>query len=120
MTEQIVRLTVGFKVNEGQLAEFKGIAQQMTMASAAEPGTLGYEWFSSADESQFKLLETYSDAAAVEVHFAGPAVNEWVPKLLAFCSVDEFEVYGDPGAKVTQSAGGMGAVFFKYEDGIGR
>lgn len=120
MIEQIVRIWVSFTVHEGKLEEFNVVVQKMNEASGAEPGTLGYEWFSSPDGMRFRLLETYVDAAAVEAHFAGAAVKEWVPELTAFCTVDGFEIYGDPGAKVTQIASGFGAVFFKYAWGIGR
>ena len=120
MVEQVVRLTVSLNPNDGQLEQFQTIARAMTAASNAEPGTLGYEWFSSADGKRFRLLETYVDAAAVETHFMGPAVQEWVPKLTAVCSVDGFEICGDPGPKVRQMAGGFGAVFYQYSIGIER
>ena len=120
MVEQVVRLTINFKVNEEQLQEFKSIAKSMTTASAAEPGTLGYEWFAASDGKRFRLVETYVDAAAVEAHFMGLAVQQWVPKLAATCSVDGFEIYGDPGPKVAEMAGGFGAVIFQYWLGINR
>jgi len=120
MVEQVVRLTVNFTVNDGQLEAFKSIAHTMTEGSEAEPGTLGYEWFAAADGKHFRLVETYVDAAAVEAHFMGQVVQQLVPKLAATCAVDGFEFYGDPGPKVTQMASGMGAVVFQYWIGIGR
>ena len=120
MVEQVVRLTVNFVVSSEQLAEFKSIAQSMTAVSAAEPGTLGYEWFVSADGKRFRLVETYVDANAIEAHFMGPAVQQWVPRLVPVCKVDGFEIYGDPGPKVAQMAGGLGAVIFQYWLGINR
>jgi quinol monooxygenase YgiN len=120
MVEQVVRLTVGFQVNEAQVDEFKTVARTMTDVSKAEPGTLGYEWFSSADGKSLKLVETYENAAAIEAHFMGAAVQEWVPKLLGTCSVTGFEIYGDPGPKVTEMASGLGAHFYGYWIGIGR
>lgn len=120
MVEQVVRLTVNLTINEGQLASFKSIAQSMTEGSKAEPGTLGYEWFAGSDGSRFRLVETYVDASAVEAHFMGPVVQEWVPKLTAVCAVDGFEIYGNPGPKVAEMAAGFGAVVFKYWLGINR
>jgi quinol monooxygenase YgiN len=120
MVEQVVRLTVNMTVQEGQLDAFKSIAQTMTEGSKAEPGTLGYEWFAAADGKRFRLVETYADAAAVEAHFMGPVVRRWVPKLAAVCAVDGFEIYGEPGPKVAEMAGGLGAVVFPYWLGIGR
>jgi quinol monooxygenase YgiN len=120
MVKQVVRLTVNFVVSGEQLEEFKSIAEAMTAVSRAEPGTLGYEWFASADGKQFRLVETYVDSSAIEAHFMGPAVQQWVPKLAAVCKVDGFEIYGDPGPKVAEMAGGFGAVVFQYWLGINR
>jgi len=120
MVEQVVRLTVGFVVNEGQTDDFKRLAQRMTEVSKAEPGTLGYEWFGSADGKSYKLVETYADAHAIEAHFMGAAVQEWVPKLMGTCSITGFEIYGDPGPKVTETASGLGARIYGYWIGIGR
>jgi quinol monooxygenase YgiN len=120
MVEQVVRLTVNFVVSGEQLEEFKSIAEAMTAVSRAEPGTLGYEWFASADGKRFRLVETYADSSAIEAHFAGAAVQQWVPKIAAVCKVDGFEIYGDPGPKVAEMAGGFGAVVFQYWIGINR
>jgi quinol monooxygenase YgiN len=120
MVEQVVRLTVNFVVSREQLEEFTRIAQAMTTVAAAEPGTLGYEWFASADGKRFRLVETYVDASAIEAHFMGPAVQQWVPKLVPVCKVDGFEIYGDPGPKVAAMAGGLGAVVYRYWFGINR
>jgi quinol monooxygenase YgiN len=120
MVEQIIRLTVNFAVNDEQMEAFKSIAHTMTEGSQAEPGTLGYEWFVSGDGKSFRLVETYVDAAAVEAHFTGPVVQQLVPKLAAVCAVTGFEFYGDPGPKVREMAGGLGAVFFQYWLGINR
>jgi quinol monooxygenase YgiN len=120
MVEQVVRLTVNFVVSDEQLEEFKSIAQTMTAVSRAEAGTLGYEWFVSADGKRFRLVETYVDSSAIEAHFMGAAVQQWVPKLAAVCKVDGFEIYGDPGPKVSEMAGAFGANVFKYWLGIER
>jgi quinol monooxygenase YgiN len=120
MLKQVVRLTVNFVVSDEQLEEFKSVAQTMTEESETEPGTLGYEWFVSGDGKHFRLVETYADSRAVEAHFMGPVVQQWVPKLAAVCKVDGFEFYGDPGPLVTGAAGGFGAAVFQYWLGIDR
>ena len=120
MVQQVVRLKVNFVVSSERLAEFTRIAQAMTAVSAAEPGTLGYEWFASADGKRFRLVETYADANAIEAHFMGPAVQQWVPQIVPICQVDGFEIYGDPGPMVAQMAGGLGAVIYQYWMGINR
>ena len=120
MLEKVVRLAVNMTPHPGKLEEFKTIAAAMTAGSNAEPGTVGYEWFASADGKRYRLLETYVDAAAVEAHFTGSVVGKLVPKLAALCSIDGFEIYGDPGPKVREMAGAFGAVFYQYTLGIDR
>jgi quinol monooxygenase YgiN len=120
MIEQVVRLSVSFTVSDAQLDAFKSIAAAMTEGSKAEPGTLGYEWFSSEDGKRFRLIETYVDAAAVEAHFMGPVVQQLVPKIAALSTTDGLEIYGDPGPKVTEMAASFGAVIYQYILGIGR
>jgi quinol monooxygenase YgiN len=120
MAEQMVRLTVDLTVNEGQLDAFMSIAKTMTAGCRNEPGTLGYDWFSSGDNKRFRLVETYVNAEAVLAHFTGPVVTQLVPKLAAVCSVDALEVYGDPGQQVRELAAGFGAEIFEYRMGINR
>ncbi len=120
MVKQVVRLTVSLVVNEGQLEAFKSIAQSMTAASKAEPGTLGYEWFSNADGKQQRIVETYVDSSALEAHFMGPAVQVWVPKLAELCKVSAFEFYGEPSKKVAEMSAAFGAVVLPYWLGIDR
>ncbi len=120
MLEKIVRIAVEATVAEGCEEKFKEIARSMSAASDAEPGTLGYEWFFSADGHQCRLLETYADSAAVLAHFQGPAVTELVPQLMPLCHLDRFEIYGDPGPEVSAMAAGFGAQFFSYFAGVSR
>ncbi len=117
MVERMVRLTVDMTVNEGQLDKFMSIAETMTAGCRKEPGTLGYDWFSSGDKKRFRLVETYGDADAVLAHFTGPVVQELVPKLAAVCSVTGFEVYGDPGQKVSGDGGGIRGGDLRILDG---
>jgi quinol monooxygenase YgiN len=120
MIEQVVRLTVDLTPNDGQIDAFKSLAKTMTEVSKNEPGTLGYEWFASADGTQFRLVETYANALAIEAHFMGPAVLVHAPNLMGCASVTRLEIYGDPGPKVTEVMAGFGAQIFQYSLGIGR
>jgi quinol monooxygenase YgiN len=120
MVEKVVRLTVSFSVSAAKMNDFKSIAAQMTDGTKSEPGTVGYEWFVSADGLRFRLVETYVDAAAIEAHFMGPVVQQLVPKLAALSSVGGFEVYGDPGPKVAEMAASFGASIYQYWMGINR
>jgi quinol monooxygenase YgiN len=120
MLKKIVRLAVDITVKESQLNAFKKLAQAMTSGSAAEPGTLGYEWFFSEDGVRCRLLETYAGAEAVSAHFKGPVVTQLVPQMVPLCTMDRFEIYGDPGPEVAQIARGWGAQIFSYWAGLDR
>jgi quinol monooxygenase YgiN len=120
MLEKVVRLAVDVTVNESQLDAFKKLVQAMTAESAAEPGTLGYEWFFSEDGKRCRLLETYADADAVSAHFMGPVVTQLVPQMVPLCVMERFEIYGDPGPEVAQVATGFGARIYSYWTGINR
>jgi quinol monooxygenase YgiN len=120
MAKQTVYLALDLIINEGKLDAFESIAQTMVEGSQKEPGTLGYEWFLSADHKKCRLLETYKNANAVLAHFNGPVVQELVPKLLGTASIAGFEVYGDPGPKVTEMVAGFGAGIFEFRHGLDR
>ncbi|HMG84560.1 MAG TPA: putative quinol monooxygenase [Terracidiphilus sp.] len=107
MIGKVVRLAVSLTINEGQTEAFNSIAKAMTEGSKSEPGTLGYEWFADVGSKRFTLLETYVDAAAVEAHFMGPVVQQWVPKLAAVCSVNRIRDLRRPRAKSCRNGCGI-------------
>ena len=92
-------------INEGKRDAFEAIAQEMVAGSQKESGTLGYEWFLSADGERSRLIETYTDAAAVLAHFSGPVVQQLVPKILGRAGVASLEVWGDPGESKRNARG---------------
>jgi quinol monooxygenase YgiN len=110
----VVDLTIG----EGKFDQFKGVAQAMVAGSRTEPGTLAYEWCLSTDGRRCRLIEVYSDAFAVIEHLAGPVVQKLVPELLAFGSLDGFEVYGDPGLEASKMLAGFGAAIYTPWHGL--
>ena len=120
MAKQTVYLLVEVTINDGQFDLFEGVAREMTAGSQKEPGTLGYEWFLSADHKRGRLIETYADANAVLAHFTGPVVQQLVPKALAHGRIDRFEVYGDAGPEAGAMIATLGAEFFAFWQGIGR
>jgi quinol monooxygenase YgiN len=115
-----VLLRVSLSVHDGKLDAFQAIAREMVEASRKEPGTLGYEWFMSDDGKHCQLIETYVDADAVLTHFAGPAVQVGVPKLLKTADVASFQIYGEPGPTVREGVGAFGAEIFSYWHGLDR
>ena len=49
MRKKVVIVAVEMTINEGQLENFKKAVSAMTALCESEPGTLGYEFFLSAD-----------------------------------------------------------------------
>ena len=119
MSKQVL-LNVSLTIHDGKLDTFQAIAREMVEASRKEPGTLSYEWYLSGDGTRCRLFEAYVDADALLAHFAGPAVQEGVPKMVRTADVTGFEVYGDPGSKAKEVMGGFGAEIFSYWHGLGR
>jgi quinol monooxygenase YgiN len=115
-----VHVLVEVSIHDGKLDTFKSIAQEMIAGTRKETGTLGYEWYFSADGARCRLLETYASAEPLLAHFTGPVVQQLVPKLAQQCSIDHFEVYGDPDAQAEAILAGFGAVIYRHWDGVER
>jgi quinol monooxygenase YgiN len=112
MAGSTVRFVVSFAINDGALVAFERIARVMSAETQREPGTLAYEWCSSADRTRCRLFEAYLDPGAVLAHLKGPVVQELVPKLLETGSIAGMEVYGDPGLEASTLLAGLGAEVF--------
>jgi quinol monooxygenase YgiN len=115
-----IRLLVDINIHEGKFAEFEAIVKQMVAVSEQEPGTLGYHFVLSADRARCRLIEGYADQAAITAHFAGPAVQQFVPQMMQVSSPVRMEIYGDPGAKVTAMVTAFGAEIFTSWQGFDR
>ena len=115
-----VRLLVELTIPDGKLEPFNAIAEEMVAGSRAEPGTLEYEWFLSRDGKRCRLLETYTDSAALLAHFKGTVVQELVPRLAELVAVDRFEVYGEPGPEAFAMMTPFGAEIFQRRHGLDR
>jgi quinol monooxygenase YgiN len=120
MSKTTVRFNVNLTIHPGKLEAFQAIAQTMIAGTQKEPGALAYDWHLSSDRTQCRLIETYSDANAVQAHITGPVVQQLVPKLLETATLNGFEVYGDPGPKASEMLSGIGAKIFHLWHSISR
>jgi quinol monooxygenase YgiN len=120
MSTPRIRLLVGLDIHDGKFAEFEALAKQMVAVSEAEPGTLGYHFVLSDDRKHCRLVEGYTDAAAVLAHFQGRAVQEFVPQLLKVSTPTLAEFYGDPGPEVREMAARINATMFAAFEGFDR
>jgi quinol monooxygenase YgiN len=120
MATNRIRLTVDFEIHEGKFSEFEAVAKQMVAVSEQEPGTLAYHFVLSADRKRCRLVEGYTDTDAIAAHFDGPAVTQFVPELIQYCSPVRMEFYGFPGMHVTAMAAVFGAEVFTAWQGFDR
>jgi quinol monooxygenase YgiN len=84
-----------FSIHPGRSEEFKRLARECSrIVNEDEPGTLFYEWFMSADESECVALDCYADIDAMLEHIKhiGPLMRS-----LMGISDRYLEIYGkDP------------------------
>ena len=82
------------KIHAGKIAEFKEVAKLcMTSVREKDTGTLQYDWFINADESECVVQEKYRDSAAVFEHIGN--LGETLGALVAVCDM-HLEIYGSP------------------------
>jgi len=56
----------------------------------------------------------------VLTHLHGAVVQQLVPKMLQYVTVDRFSVYGDPGPQVGATLANFSAQVFGYWGGLNR
>ncbi len=118
MSTSRIRLLVDINIHDGKFAEFEAIAKQMVAVSEKEPGTLAYHFVLSADRKRCRLVEGYTNAAAITSHFNGPAVQQFVPQMMQVATPTRMEIYGDPGPQVSAMATAFGAEVFTSWEGF--
>lgn len=120
MSTNRIRLLVEIDIHEGKFAEFETIIKKMVAVSEQEPGTIAYHFLLSADRKRCRLVEGYTDVAAITAHFAGAAVQQLVPQLMQVATATRMEIYGNPGTQVASMAVAFGAEIFSGWDGFDR
>ena len=93
-----LQVTARLSIHPGKLAEFKQVAAQcMQSVREKDTGTLKYDWFLSADESECLVHEKYQDSNAVFEHIGN--LGETMGALLGVCDLS-LEVCGSPSAEL--------------------
>ena len=83
-----------FRFHEGKVEEFKRLsARAMEIVKAKDPGTLAYDTYFNADESECVIVERYRDSEALIAHAANLA--ELFEPILSIVDVVHGEVLGD-------------------------
>lgn len=92
------------KFRPGKLAEWKRLTQQaMEIVRTKDTGTLQYEIFFNADESEAVVFERYRDADAALEHFAH--IAHLMEPLMATATITG-EVLGTPNAQMRKNLTG--------------
>ena len=102
-----------FTFHEGKLDEFKRLATQaVEIVRAQDTGTLQFELYFNADQSECILLERYRDSEALLDH--GAHVADLMPALLA-TGTGSSVMLGDPSPELrAMMAGGPVKLFTPF------
>lgn len=93
--------TVRMKIHDGGLEEFKAAARRcVEIVRSRDPGTLQYEWFFNADQTECVVRERYRDSEALLQHAANVAEPA---AILMEVSDFEVEFFGEPNEELIEA-----------------
>jgi len=113
-----VGIVASLKINDGKLEDLKALAREMSEAAQAEPGTLVYEWYVSADGTRCDIHERYADNAAFLAHASG--VGPFMQRLMTMVTPSATALYGKPDEKSKAMVAGFGAIPMTQVAGFSR
>lgn len=90
-----VRFVISITVHD--VPGFTEAVKRCAEISAGEPGTLIYDWYLDAEAGTARLYEAYDSVASVLAHASGPVFTEVGPELIATCTFDHMDAFGDVG-----------------------
>jgi quinol monooxygenase YgiN len=94
-----------FRFREGKREEYLRLSDQAReLVLAKEPGTLGYDLYLNADESECMVIERYRDSAAAIEHAAN--LGHLFPAVLATVEVLHGELLGEPSPELRANLAG--------------
>jgi quinol monooxygenase YgiN len=94
-----------FKFHEGKREEYLRLSEQaMEVVRTKDSGTLAYNLYLNADQSECMVIERYRDSAAAIEHAAN--LGHLFAEVLATVSVVHGEVLGDPSAELRANLAG--------------
>ena len=104
-----------FRFHEGRRDEYLRLSEQATeLVRANEPGTLAYDLYLNADQSECMIIERYRDSQAAMDHFAN--VGHLFDAVLATVSIVHGELLGEPSEELRSKLAGsdVPALFTPY------
>jgi len=105
-------------IHPGKLEDFRLVARDLTAKTQSEPGTLGYEWNLSEDETICHIYERYQNAEALLTHVHSFGV--FAARFMQACHPTRFHVYGPVTDEVKNALTDLGPVYFSPLGGFSR
>ncbi|HXZ92854.1 MAG TPA: antibiotic biosynthesis monooxygenase [Burkholderiales bacterium] len=97
----------------------KLMAEMVDATKANEPGTLDYQWSTSADGKQCHIFERYVDSAATMIHL-GTFGERFAGRFLEILKPVRFVVYGSPNAAVRGALTAFNPIYMEALGGFSR
>ena len=95
-----------FKIHEGKLEEFKRLsAEAMEIVKTEDTGTLQYDTYFNADESECVIIERYRDSDSAMKH--AEHLGDLSAAVLAIVSVVHGELLGEPSEELRAKMAGI-------------
>jgi quinol monooxygenase YgiN len=94
-----------FRFHEGKREEYLRLSEQAReLVEANEPGTLGYDLYLNADQTECMVIERYRDSEAAMQHAAN--LGHLFADVLATVSIVHGELLGEPSPELTEKLAG--------------
>jgi quinol monooxygenase YgiN len=107
-------------IQEGQGDNLPSLIEEMVSSTRAnEPGTLDYQWSTSADGTACHIFERYSDSGAVMVHLANFG-EQFAGRFMEILAPTSFVVYGSPNEEVREALAGFNPTYMDSAGGFSR
>jgi quinol monooxygenase YgiN len=100
--------------------ELRALMEEMVSSThASEPGTVGYEWFMSADGATLHVFERYADSAAAMAHIQTFG-ERFAVRFFTLLTPTRFTLYGAPDSAVQGALAAMGPTLMGQAAGFHR
>jgi hypothetical protein len=101
-------LVIVHEIKANDEARFLWLARALAAASAAEPDTLRYQWFTTQTAGRYAIIEEYVNADAAEAH--NKNVESLLVQLFSVIELVSSAFYGELNAYVRDWATGRAGV----------
>ncbi len=118
MTETI-QYTIEWTIKPGGLEAFKEMAESISkLVEENEPQMKSYQWYFNEDATKGYTIENHTSSDSLLAHLEN--VGEVLPKLLVYCDLSRFEVFGNPTPEAKKALDTLGAKYNGHYTGFER